>query len=98
MPTTLRNTDILFNDGTTQATAATAGGLVTTANVLNATAGATGNAVGSYAVCLDFSGSFSINSTRAGSSVGGGLSGTWRAMQTSTVFGGVNFGVFLRIS
>jgi hypothetical protein len=95
MPTTLRNTDILFNDGTTQSTA---GGAVNTTTVLNATAGASGNAVGSYAVCLDFSGSFSINSTRAGSSVGGGLSGTWRAMQTSTVFGGVNFGVFLRIS
>jgi hypothetical protein len=48
MPTTLRNTDILFNDGTTQSTAATAGGLVTTANVLNATAGASAGAVGTY--------------------------------------------------
>jgi hypothetical protein len=53
MPTTLRNTDILFNDGTTQGTAATAGGLVTTANVLNATAGLTAGEVGTYAFLYD---------------------------------------------
>jgi hypothetical protein len=56
MPTTVRNTDILFNDGTTQGTAATAGGLVTTANVLNATAGASVGAVGTYAFLVSTTG------------------------------------------
>ena len=46
MPVTVRNTDILFNDGTTQSTAA---GAVTTTAVLNATAGASVGAVGTYA-------------------------------------------------
>lgn len=46
MPVTVRNTDILFNDGTTQNTAA---GAVTTTAVLNATAGASAGAVGTYA-------------------------------------------------
>lgn len=47
MPTTLRNTDILFNDGSTQSTAA---GAVSTTSVLNATAGASAGAVGTYAL------------------------------------------------
>jgi hypothetical protein len=46
MPVTVRNADILFNDGTTQTTAA---GAVTTTQVLNATAAAAVGAVGSYA-------------------------------------------------
>ena len=95
MPVTVRGGDILFNDGSTQSTAA---GAVTTSAVLNATAGASGNAIGSYALTVDFGGSFSINSTRAGSSVAGGLSGTWRAMQNAVISGGVGYGVFLRIS
>jgi hypothetical protein len=45
MPTTIRNTDILFNDATTQSTAA----IINTTNVLNATAGASAGAVGTYA-------------------------------------------------
>lgn len=49
MPVTVRNADILFNDGTTQTTAA---GAPTTAQVLSATAGASFGAVGTYAVLL----------------------------------------------
>jgi hypothetical protein len=49
MPVTVRNTDILFNDGSTQSTAA---GAVTTAAVLNATAGASFGGVGTYAVLM----------------------------------------------
>lgn len=96
MPTTLRNTDILFNDGTTQSSA------LNTTSVLNATAGASVGAVGSYAFLslTQFSGS-TVNpgSTVSGSSLRyaggvsagqGGLafnlisgtapSGTWRCM------------------
>ena len=70
MPTTLRNTDILFNDGTTQSTAATSGGLVTTANVLNATAGASHQAVGTYTVAWNTTtGNVASNGTIAGSSL-----------------------------
>jgi hypothetical protein len=42
MAMTLRNTDILFDDGTTQSTA------LSTTSVLNATAGASAGAVGTY--------------------------------------------------
>ena len=68
MPVTVRGTDILFNDGTTQGTAATAGGLVTTANVLNATAGASLGAVGTYAFLgRNSTGILTPGSTYAGS-------------------------------
>jgi hypothetical protein len=91
MPVTVRGGDILFNDGTTQATAA--GALNTTA-VLNATAGATAGAVGTYAFLNRPSvngnpGGVTIGGTIAGStmryaSAGGATSGTpsgtWRCM------------------
>jgi hypothetical protein len=99
MPTTLRNTDILFNDGTTQTTAATAGGLVTTTNVLNATAGASLGAVGTYAYLHDLTAqSVAPGNTIAASNLrysggSGGSnpnyidspvpSGTWRTMGVS---------------
>jgi hypothetical protein len=72
MPTTLRNTDILFNDSTTQSTAATAASLVTTTNVLNATAGATAGAVGTYAFATRISGNANVafGGTLAGSNLG----------------------------
>jgi D-serine deaminase-like pyridoxal phosphate-dependent protein len=107
MPTTLRNTDILFNDGTTQGTAATAGGLVTTANVLNATAGASLGAVGTYAFLVPTTGvSTNPGVTKAGSALrysdtsvsaftGTTPTGTWRCMgyDSSLVCGctGINF-------
>ena len=109
MPTTLRNTDILFNDGTTQGTAATAGSLVTTANVLSATAGASVGAVGTYAA-LEFATSSTIaaGSTTAGSGLlfarfdaggsSGTPSGTWRAMGVTNASFGSAGTVFLRIS
>lgn len=96
MAVTVRGTDILFNDGTTQSTAA---GAVTTTAVLNATASASLGAVGSYAFLLQATGTVGLaaGSTLAGSSLryvgspglsntqGGGSSsgtpsGTWRAM------------------
>lgn len=46
MPVSIRGTDILFNDGSTQSTAA---GAPSTTQVLNATAGASTGAVGTYA-------------------------------------------------
>lgn len=70
MPVTVRGTDILFNDSTTQSTAATAGSLVTTANVLSATAGATAGAVGTYAfftTTVNGTATDNFGATRAGS-------------------------------
>jgi hypothetical protein len=76
MPTTLRNTDILFNDGTTQSTAA-------------ATAASAVGTVGTYALAGLNSGSIATGGTVAGSSlqfaninptISGALSGTWRCM------------------
>jgi len=65
MPVTVRNADILFNDGTTQSTAA---GAPTTAQILNATAGATAGAVGTYAFARrNVSQTISANTTYAGS-------------------------------
>jgi hypothetical protein len=69
MPVTVRNTDILFNDGTTQSTAA---GAVTTTAVLNATAAASVGDVGSYAFLVEASTNASnrtVGSTLAGSSL-----------------------------
>lgn len=45
---TLTTAGITFGDATSQTTAATAAALVTTTNVLNATAGASAGAVGTY--------------------------------------------------
>jgi len=55
MPSSLNGTGITFNDATTQSTAATAAALVTTNNVLSATAGASAGAVGTYAFLLQVS-------------------------------------------
>jgi hypothetical protein len=64
MPTTIRNTDILFNDATTQSTAA----IINTTNVLNATAGASAGAVGTYAFARRAA-NLSFGATVAGSSL-----------------------------
>jgi hypothetical protein len=68
MPVTVRGGDILFNDGTTQSTAA---GAVSTTAVLNATAGASLGAVGSYAFLVPISGTVGLaaGTTYAGSSL-----------------------------
>jgi hypothetical protein len=65
MPTTLRNTDILFNDATTQSTAA----IVSTTTVANATANIAAGAVGSYMFATSSSTDLAFGSTRAGSSL-----------------------------
>jgi hypothetical protein len=70
MPITVSGTQITFNDLTTQSTAATAGSIVTTANVLSATANATAGAVGSYAFMYqNVAGTYDIGITLAGSSL-----------------------------
>jgi hypothetical protein len=74
MAITVSGTTITFNDATTQSTAATAGSLVTTANVLNATAGASVGVVGTYALLymnnLDLvANTYSAGATFAGSSL-----------------------------
>jgi hypothetical protein len=107
----LTSTGITFSDSTSQSTAATAAALVTTANVLSATAGASGGAVGTYAFLSDGSSSTLIGNTRAGSalraasmlsgcvvSIYGGAtqSGTWRAMGSANNY--PNASVWLRIS
>lgn len=113
MPTTLRNTDILFNDATTQSTANNLP--ATTTNVLNATAGASFNAVGSYALASNFvvltltlnSGDTTAGSNFAGSfqtsnsnnSGGTALVGTWRCMGYFVASGQSNrMTLFLRIA
>jgi hypothetical protein len=68
----LTSAGITFGDATSQTTAATAAALVTTANVLNATAGASVGAVGTYAFLVDNTNSNSnvaAGSTIAGSSL-----------------------------
>ena len=109
MPVTVRGTDILFNDGTTQSTAA---GAPSTTQVLNATAAASVGAVGTYAELVDLAfTSRSPGETVAGSGLrytGGGIegstpSGTWRLMG-QTFYGTYIFqqnfrtSVWLRIS
>lgn len=94
MPTTLRNTDILFNDGSTQGTAA----VVDTTAVLNATAAASVGAVGTYASLRSATPTnIQPGNTRAGSSLrysetnqgvnngvnGTAPAGTWRCMGRS---------------
>ena len=65
----LTSAGITFGDATTQSTAATAAALVTTTNVLNATAGASVGAVGTYALLLDTTNS--NTSLAAGSTIAG---------------------------
>ena len=72
MGISISGTTLTFNDATTQTTAATAAALVTTTNVLNATAGASVGAVGTYAFLVDTTNSNSnvaAGSTIAGSSL-----------------------------
>ena len=90
MAITVSGTTITFNDGTTQTTA---GGSVSTATVLAATAGATVGDVGTYAMLSRTSGSVGSTApgvTLAGSSLvySGGLSvytGGARNMNSTTV-------------
>jgi len=68
----LTQAGITFGDSTSQTTAATAAALVTTNNVLSATAGASVGAVGTYAFLLDTTNSntsLAAGSTIAGSSL-----------------------------
>jgi len=105
MPTTLRNTDILFNDGSTQGTAFNA------TAVLNATAGASVGAVGTYVLAwasnyvqylpgATIAGGTLRYTNAAQAASQAGISGTWRCM--GRVDGGVYAGqqttVWLRIS
>lgn len=101
MPVTVRGGDILFNDGTTQSTAA---GAVNTTSVLNATAGASLGAVGTYALLrrtinanntpgnaigpgATLSGSVLRYTDTTYSTENGTPSGTWRCMgNMPTVF------------
>lgn len=88
MAMTLRNTDILFNDSTTQSTAFNA------TAVLNATAGASAGAVGTYAFATHespttpfnfgdtISGSLLYPSNATGALLGSTFAGTWRSMGT----------------
>lgn len=89
MPVSINNTQVVFNDGTTQNTAAVS---ANTTNVLNATAGASVGAVGTYA----FLGEASTTSTAAGGTqsgsnlryVGVGANAAW----SNTVVGAGQFG------
>jgi hypothetical protein len=82
MPVTVRGTDILFNDATTQNTA---GQPTSTALVLAAYAGTTAGVVGAVAQRAQTFTTWTANSTVAGSVFG--LSGTWRALQASVLTG-----------
>lgn len=87
MPITVAGTQIVFNDATVQTTAPTTASLVTTAGVLNATAGASVGAVGTYALMGDTNGTNNIpGSTKAGSQLryaGINSFGGWGGGQTS---------------
>lgn len=98
MPTTLRNTDILFNDGTTQTTA---GQPTNTTLVTAAYAAVASNGVGAY---RPSEGNYSFNVTTAGTNLGFGA-GTWRSMGSIATTAGDIYGngarfmtLWLRIS
>lgn len=106
---TLTTAGITFGDATSQTTAATAAALVTTTNVLNATAGASAGAVGTYALLRVPANSpgYSFGSTRAGSGLvpsttssnaSGSVSGTWRCMGYINPSCAVETTLWLRIS
>ncbi len=90
MAVTVRGTDIVFNDGTTQSTANNLP--ANTTNVLNATAGASAGAVGtyglmwqpfttsSYAPGQTIAGSYLRFASCSGSVSGAPGTGTWRCM------------------
>lgn len=86
MPVTVRGTDIRFNDGTTQSTAS-GNAQVNTTSVLNATAGASYGAVGTYVFARRAAtGQIAPGSTIAGS----GLNAAVVGMPT---YGGLNYGM-----
>ena len=103
MPVSIQGTQIVFNDGTTQGTAATS---ANTTNVLNATASASAGAVGTYSLLASQSGANANNSTLAGSNLryaAGSdwdrvttVPGTWRCMGWNS--GGSIVTLWLRIS
>jgi hypothetical protein len=74
-------------DGSVTAAKIGAGQQMTTSNVLNATAAAAAGAVGSYAFRAEISTTWTLGSTVAGATVGSGLSGTWRAMNSAAYTG-----------
>jgi len=81
MSVTIRGSDILFNDGTTQSTAA---GVVNTTTVLNATAGAGAGAVGTYALMKSNNGTaVSVGNQKAGSDLR--FAGAWTAAVAATI-------------
>ena len=83
MPVSINNTQVVFNDATTQSTANNLP--ANTTNVLNAYAGATAGVVGAVAQRAQTFTTWTANSTVAGSVFG--LSGTWRALQASVLTG-----------
>jgi hypothetical protein len=85
MPTTIRNTDILFNDGTTQNTAA---GAITTAAVGNAYSGAQLAEIGTYAVGGFSTGGAAAGGTVAGSSFSYATGGNNSAQGNLAIFSG----------
>lgn len=90
MPVTVRGTDILFNDGTIQNTAASAS-QVTTTSVLNATAGASYGAVGTYTIAYYSTDNLiqsliTLGSTTAGSN----LRAIWNSTDGSSYFSSRN--------
>lgn len=107
MTITVSGTTLTFNDATTQTTAATAAGIVTTNNVLSATSSATSKAVGTYASTITNFTNYSAGTNYAGSSIGLSV-GTWRCMSctvsatgwTNSAGYGYNWYIntFLRIS
>lgn len=75
--------NILTSNGTTWTSAAPVGIAPTTAQALNAIAGATAAAVGTYRVDLRTTAPFTVGTTYAGSTVYSGGVGTWRCMGLS---------------
>ena len=86
MPVTVRGNDILFNDSSTQSTAA----VVNTTSVLTAYSGTTAGLVGAVAHRTQNFTTWTANSTIAGSFIYSGAPGTWRALQPGVVTGTVS--------
>jgi hypothetical protein len=98
MPVTVRNTDILFNDGTTQSTA---GGALTTVAVLNAYAASGLADVGTYAIGGFNTGGAAAGLTVAGSSISYASGGNNSAQGNLAIFsssGGPGVGTWRRHS
>lgn len=105
MAVTVGGTSITFNDATVQTTAATA---PTTAQVLNATAGASTGAVGTYGLFRrippaianpgDILSGSEISYANGSSSSGQTPAGTWRVMGFLSSLSSGSTTVFLRIA